>query len=59
MNTFIKPLYHGVFHLTYALQVSKVLLKLVTIRRHALQSIVVTNVFLVGQLLEEARFPGD
>jgi len=57
VDAFIKPFYHCIFNLAHALQVCEVLLELVAIWRHTLQSIVVTDVLLFRKLLEETRFP--
>ena len=57
MDTLIKPFHNSILDLTNALQVGEVFLKFVAIRSHALKSIIVSDVFLVGELLEEARLP--
>ena len=59
MDALIKPLDDRVFHLTYTLEICKVLLELVAIRSHALQSIVVANVFLVWNQVKYDRLPRD
>ena len=59
MNALIEPFNHSVLYLTDALQVSEVLLELVAIWRHALQSIVVADVFLVRDEVKYYRLPSD
>ena len=57
MDAFIEPLNDCIFNFADTLQVREVLLKFIAIRRHAFQSVIVANVFLVWQLLEEDRLP--
>ena len=59
VNALIEPFNHSVLYLTDALQVGEVLLELVAIRRHALQSIVVADVFLVRDEVKYYRLPSD
>ena len=59
MNALIEPFNHSVLNLTDALQVSEVFLELVAIWRHALQSIVVADIFLVWDEVKYYRLPSD
>ena len=59
MHALVEPLDHSVFHFADALQICEVLLEFVPIGRHALQSIVVSDILLIRQLLEVARLPLD
>ena len=47
MNAFIEPFNDGVFDLTHSLKIGKVLFQLVSVRSHALQSVVVPNILLI------------
>ena len=59
MVLFVKPLYHSVFNFAHSLQISEVFLEFITVRCHVLDSIVVTDIFLVWQCLKEDRTPFD
>ena len=58
MHALVEPLNDGVLHLAHPLQISEVFFELVAVRSHALQPVVVTNVFLVWELVKEAWLPG-
>ena len=59
VNALIEPFNHSVLYLADALQIGEVFLELVAIRRHALQSIVVADIFLVRDEVKYYWLPGD
>ena len=59
VHALIEPLYHGVLNLTDAFEVSEVFFELVSVRCHAFQSVIITNIFLVWELLEKAWLPSN
>ena len=55
----IEPFYYSVFDFADSLQVSEVLLEFVSIRRHVLDSVVIANIFLIGELVKDKWMPID
>lgn len=49
----VKPLYDCVLDLAHALKVCEVLLELVPVWSHVLDSVVISNVLLIGQWLKD------